>query len=172
MGRHEEALSHLDRARQLKPDDLEVSLRRSAALYALGRLDESAQVCEEAIAAGAPYAAFHAQLAQIRFDQGRYQESLDQAREAVEREPANAKYIGFLGRLSFHLGDYQTAARVLEQALTLDPTSTRDRLYAGRAWALAGSPERALQLLEAEPRGDLQGAPIRQLADSLRRVAR
>jgi tetratricopeptide (TPR) repeat protein len=169
MGRYEEALQHLEEAERLQPGGAEVARFRSMALFALGRREESAAVCEAVIAAGNPHPWFRAQLAQIRLGQGRLDEAREHARMAVEGQPANVEFLGVLGLTEFAAGDYEAAASTLERALRLEPGSSRNRLVAGIALAHSGRPGRALELLEAvETRGTPEEFLIRSLADSLR----
>lgn len=82
---------------------------------------------------------------------GLHEEGVRAAQRAVELEPTNLAYQVYLGRSLQFAGRCPEAEAVLQRVIERDPDFPRPRYYAGTCRYLAGDPEAALALFEAEP---------------------
>lgn len=88
---------------------------------------------------------------QLASQMGLHEESVRAAQRAVELEPTNLTHQAYLGRGLQFAGRCPEAEVVLRRAIERDPRFPRPRYYAGICRYLAGDPEAALALFEAEP---------------------
>ena len=141
------ALSSVEEAMQIDPEDPRV-LRGAFSVYRdAGRIDDAAQVLEEAkrLAPGdANIWAFEAVLLER---EGKQEEALEKMAMAVHREPS---YIAFveLADMSYRAGDLGAARRHLESALSLVPGSYNCLSRLGQMELFFGRLERAAEVYE------------------------
>ena len=82
---------------------------------------------------------------------GRFDDALVQARLALALEPASLLYQLLIARVLVHYGRYDQAIAIMTNIIETDEAFYVARRYRAQAYLLAGSPERALNDLEALP---------------------
>jgi 4-amino-4-deoxy-L-arabinose transferase-like glycosyltransferase len=142
-GSPEEALKRLDAIERAGVRTVAIEQFRSTALLSLGRLEEAASACGEAMRLGPITGWQWARLAEIRAKQGGYAEAQVAIRKALVLEPANLGYLKFLGRVDAILGNFADAAGAFERGLRLAPDDLETRRLAIGAYQRAGDYSRA-----------------------------
>jgi tetratricopeptide (TPR) repeat protein len=114
MGRHDEAFRAWQQVIRLNPEEASGPLGASAALVALGRLDEARAHAE--LAVGRSPAAAHQALATIAVAQRRFEAALGHAEEARKADPTLPLPAYVRGLIEYHQGRYEAALPHLRQA--------------------------------------------------------
>ncbi len=122
LGRHLEALKTLDRARQLRPDDLDLLAVRGSLLRAAGRVEEAIDTHRKVLAKRAsPDAADPLRLGHALRDHGDLDAAREQFEAALALDPTSLPARHEAATCRFRLGDLRGAAEQLDQCLALRP---------------------------------------------------
>nr|WP_246191723.1 winged helix-turn-helix domain-containing protein [Pseudoxanthomonas gei] len=154
-GEHEAAVAAFERAIALNPQLYEAHYYYGRHCYARGRIDEAIDLLEAAhrtqpdefqalvIAVGAAYGAGQAEratrLARL---------SLEAALRQLEIDPENVRAHYFAAGMHLRLGDIEAGRAHVDLALALGPEDYGTLYNTACFHALAGEPERALELME------------------------
>jgi cytochrome c-type biogenesis protein CcmH/NrfG len=148
LGQPRDALAAFERALELEPDHIDALTGRAAALLAVGRRAEAAQV-QERIAHGPGSAGEGAQAGRATppTSADRYLASGERARAAGK---INAAIDAWLSESAEHrvAGHHDAALDACLRALALDSSAPRIHLEIARAWLARGWPDRAAQRLQ------------------------
>jgi tetratricopeptide (TPR) repeat protein len=118
-GRVDEAISHFQKALQIKPDYMEAQVNLGNALLQKGKVDEAITQFQQALQINPGYAAAHNNLGKVLLEKGRVDEAITQYQEALEINPglAAAHYslasaLQQKGRLDEAITQYQEALQI------------------------------------------------------------
>lgn len=124
QGKNQDALAHLRKAYDLKPDDVSVQLPLGKAYLENGRYNDAATLLG-GINAGslpAPQRSALQQMLAIAYDKtGRADESLAALAQAATANPGDARVQFQYGTAALNAGETDAAIRALEKAASLDP---------------------------------------------------
>jgi tetratricopeptide (TPR) repeat protein len=172
QGAFRDALSHLEVAERIRPEDPEVAVLQAAAHQALGQYRLALSACDRASSIGVATAFQHGEIGVVYLRQRRFTQAIQHLAAAVRLEPTHALYLMSLGAARFEVGDYSPAAQDLERALALAPQASQIRLLAARAHWLAGRSRRALDLIESGRQAGASSPALEMLADSVAQGSR
>jgi tetratricopeptide (TPR) repeat protein len=117
-----EAERALRRALELRPG-ADVHANLGATLHALGRFEEAAESCRQALRLDPRNASAHNNLGVALFAHGRREEALAAHRQAVALDPRSLDANFSLGAALFKCGEFAAAREALERTLALDPSA-------------------------------------------------
>jgi tetratricopeptide (TPR) repeat protein len=164
------ALSALERAAQLLPQDAETHSNLGIALLEVRRVDAAIACFRRALAIKPDYAEVHNQLGNALLDLGRLEEAATSYRRALQINPAYPDGHNNLGNALLHLGRFEDAAASYQRALAIKPEYAEVHNNLGNAWQELGrleeavaSHQRALEFKPdfAEAQSNLVGALLR-----------
>lgn len=124
LNRNQDALTHLRKAYDLNPNDVNVQLVLGKAYISNGRYADAAQLLSKIDASklpGAQQAALHQMLAVSYDKSGQADRALGALGNAVKSNPNDAGLQFQYGTAALNAGDTSTAVRALEKAASLDP---------------------------------------------------
>jgi TolB-like protein/tetratricopeptide (TPR) repeat protein len=116
-------------------------------LALLGRLKEAAVEVDIAVTLDPLSSITLTSRALVSMLAGRHEEAHRQYEELLQHDPSFFKAWSALGRLSTQMGDYRQAVQMLEKARSIAGDVPNILGALGQTFALAGQPERALELL-------------------------
>jgi tetratricopeptide (TPR) repeat protein/tRNA A-37 threonylcarbamoyl transferase component Bud32/TolB-like protein len=160
--KNDEALTAMDSMEARRPGGPEVAVQRAGVLNALARYDSAEIVIRAAIRTNLPPSTeqvMHGQLASVLALRGRLGESLQERQRQQELmrrrgQPWNVMAIDIVNAMMLvtQVGDQKSALRILDSAVAANPMSAMpavDRPYVllAQAYALAGAPARATEVL-------------------------
>jgi tetratricopeptide (TPR) repeat protein len=144
LGRQDEALQVLDRAVQLKPDDVELRRNMGNALLKAGRSGEALR-CFQRVVELNPRDADAAYKAGVLLkEEGRLDEALVYLDRSADAQPDHAPVFATRGFVRASLGRYQPAIDDYERAIRLDPEHAHACANLGNVLRALGHPEKAL----------------------------
>ncbi|HSR36479.1 MAG TPA: tetratricopeptide repeat protein, partial [Desulfurivibrionaceae bacterium] len=121
MGRHHEALAHLDLLLTKQPNHVEALFFKGDCLNALGQLDEAITAYSQAVALHPPlYQALY-NIGDIHRRAGRLETAQHLFQRVLQMAPDCADAACALGDLAFRAAAYDKAQKWFQQALTLAP---------------------------------------------------
>lgn len=132
-GRHEEALTHFDRAAAMRPGHPDVLRNRGSALVELGRLNEALADYDASIAARPDHAPTLSDRGLALLELGKEHDALAVLARALTLDPENATYANNLGRALMKLDRTEDALACYLDALTVDPRYVNAKINAGTA---------------------------------------
>jgi Flp pilus assembly protein TadD len=147
-GAGEEALPHILRAAQLRPEDEEMAYNAGNVLAGLRRDDEAKAWFERAIGLNPRFALARTNLGALLIRQGRLGEAIAQLETATSLAPASAVTRLNLAVALARAGRTSEAAARVDEALHLAPGSLEMRTKAVQAFWTMGLRDRALRELE------------------------
>ncbi|HWP83225.1 MAG TPA: protein kinase, partial [Bacteroidota bacterium] len=115
VGRHEAAISEIQRARELDPLSVIINSNVGRILYYARRYDEAESAVRKALEMNANFAEAHANLGLIYLATGRAREAAASLARAAELYPARPEYRSALAEAYVLTGQRQQARRLLEQ---------------------------------------------------------
>ena len=115
MGRHEEALSQAERARELDPLSPIINTWVGLRHYFAGRYDVAIREYEKALQLGTNFAPGHWHLGWALEQAGRYEEAISEAQQAIDISGGNPLYIASLGHAYAKAGDREQARKILQR---------------------------------------------------------
>jgi len=121
LGRYEEAISHLLRARDLQPDFPEIYLHAGHVLDHLGRAEEALNLYDEALLRLPDEALVYFSRGCVLNRLGRYREALDCFARVPANDPQGAAALSGAGSALSGLGRDQEALTAHERAIALNP---------------------------------------------------
>jgi tetratricopeptide (TPR) repeat protein len=120
-GQTEEALSHLEAAAKLKPDDKSIQINRAYALLLLKRAPEAVAAYEAGFRLGPVGPETFLGYAAALVSSGRTQEGMDYFSEYTQQRPQDAAAHFTVGQLLLTAGNRQAAIAYLQRAQALAP---------------------------------------------------
>lgn len=115
------ARAALDRAAQLKPENLFVRQKLAEAYLALGDLPKAAGVYAQMIQANPAIAALRAKLAEIYLRSGENEKAAKELEAIASADPTNPQTHFFLGALALEQKQMDKAVEAFERAILLNP---------------------------------------------------
>jgi tetratricopeptide (TPR) repeat protein len=151
------AVSSLERARALVPDNTDVLLKLSDAYLAAGRQNDAIPVIEALVDAetqggkkrSKQAAVYHQRLAQAYLGQGLQDKGLEHLEAAYKMDIANIPVLASLGQLHYTLENYDKAVKLFRALLLqrLDPSLGMSKAdiywYVGDIFLKQGDPRKA-----------------------------
>ena len=155
QGRPAEAVSSLERALALRPDEPEVHHTMADALLRLGRRDDARAEYARALTVAPGYAPAHNSLGLLLLDEGKATEAIVEFQQAIRLRPDLAAPFYNLGNALVALDRLRDAEPYYERALQIDPDLAQAHnnlanLYAYRQ-NLAGAIEHYEKALALQP---------------------
>ncbi|HEY3166455.1 MAG TPA: tetratricopeptide repeat protein, partial [Candidatus Binatia bacterium] len=105
LGRHDEAIIHAARARELDPLSLITNTREGAVLYFAGRYDQAKARLQKTIELDPTFWVAHLFLGQVHLQKGNYPAALEEFSKAKEFSRGNSEAISMIGYASARAGD-------------------------------------------------------------------
>ncbi len=139
----EEAVTHFNRALQLKPDFSQVYNNLGTALLELGRLDEAKAKYETALRLKPGDAEVHYNLGLVLERLGRPEESIAATRAALKIRPVYAEAQASLGNALQSLGRLDEALAAYREAVRLNPSDSEVHHNLGSALGRLGRMDEA-----------------------------
>ncbi|WP_262692017.1 tetratricopeptide repeat protein [Kordiimonas aestuarii] len=147
-GNSEKAITLLERALEKQPTHIHALLELTAAYLDVGKLEQSEQALDKAVALAANYPVTQFYVAFIQAEKGQ----LEQAQEVLLRSgdlfslypAANRLY----GLVTYRMQKYAVASKFLQQFLNRNPDDREVRLALAESLTKAGFPERSLDVLK------------------------
>jgi tetratricopeptide (TPR) repeat protein len=168
-GRIPEALSVLERARVLDPDDGRVAANQLVAYLRAGDLTRADEAGRRALKGGTSSWWVQYQLGRLYIAEGRYRDACRILAEAVNTNPSNPQVRVTLGLADLAAGLPDQAEAEFDRALVLSPGDVWMRLQIVRYLRHERRLERALAVVRGAPAEILSGSPeLRAIADTLR----
>ncbi|EYF00893.1 tetratricopeptide repeat protein [Chondromyces apiculatus] len=130
------AISALEEARALRPDDQEASLLLSEAFAVSGRRDDARALLGELLAAhknrrSKQLGAVYQRLARLEMREGNAPEALTALARAFENDPQNGALAMELGSLALNRGEQELATRAYRSVTMMKPAADRPGTEAG-----------------------------------------
>jgi len=145
MGEYDTALSYVESAIKLKPDDNEAWYVKGVSLDALGRHEEALKAYDKAIELNPDLAASWTNKGAALDALGRHEEALKAYDKAIELNPDLAASWTNKGVALAALGRYEDALKAYEKAIELNPDSPESWNLRGVALQTLGRHEEALE---------------------------
>ncbi|MCA9223535.1 MAG: tetratricopeptide repeat protein [Planctomycetales bacterium] len=137
VGQSAEAIAHIGRAIQLRPDAADYHLNLASALMADGKPAEAEASCRRCLRIASPHVTAWNVLGNSLVAQSRHDEAFACFERVLQRQPDDAEALCNLGSLRFLRGELAEAERLQRRAVELNP-----RLF--QAWSNLGAILRAL----------------------------
>jgi Flp pilus assembly protein TadD len=154
-GQIDEAISHLEKAIQLQPDDANLHSDLGDTLIRKGQMDEAISQFQEALRLKPNDALFHNNLGLALEDQGQTDEAISQFQEALRLKPNNAISHNNLGLALDKKGQMDEAISQYQEAIRLKPDFVLAHYNLGVALARNGQMDEAIsqfrEALRLEP---------------------
>ena len=149
-GHPPEAITVLEEAEKVLPDDLAIPAARAEWLARAGKSDEAITIYESLVKRE-PDSDAHANnlaylLAENRGDKASLERALALTRNF--KDSGNSGYLDSLGWVHYKLGQYAESAVVLERAVQISPTSPLLQLHLGMALHKSGNVARSQEFLK------------------------
>jgi len=171
QGRFAEAISHFQRAVEIRPDYAEAYYNLGIALDRQGNPVEAMNQYQKALEIKPDYAEAHNNLGILLTKQGRAAEAIEQYQRAIELDPNRVEFYNNMGNLLATRGHLVEATANYQKAVEINPDFAAAHCNLGNALALQskyteaiGHYQRALQLRpdDAMVRQSLDAVLIRQ----------
>ncbi|HEY9011512.1 MAG TPA: tetratricopeptide repeat protein [Devosia sp.] len=162
------ALEFLQRARDLRPKDLDLAEITASTYMQLGQLQEAEKVYLQMVGAEPDRAATHAALGQVRAFMGMFPQSIENWRRAAELDPENAAYAAGVGEALMYSKRYDEALMAFDRSLELDPKRPETWSFKGATLKYMGRRDDAVATLETFldlSKDQFYYAPMRKLAE-------
>ncbi|WP_454732001.1 MULTISPECIES: tetratricopeptide repeat protein [Cupriavidus] len=147
-GRDSLAVSLLERAVSLRPQDAILHLNLGVTYKACGQLELAIACFTRAVTLSPTLAAGHYHIGNIHLISGRLDEAIESFRVAVRLNPGNLAALNGLGETLHSMERCREAMVAFRAALALDPKSLTARLGAGTAMYAMGNYHAAIAQLE------------------------
>ena len=138
-------LEHSRRWTKAQPGEPAAWYSLGVAYFELGRYQEAADACKEALRLKPDLAEAWNTLGAAYSDQGRYQEAVDAYKEALRLKPDYAEAWNNLGNAYSDQGRYQEAIQAYKEALRLKPDNAKAWYNLGAAYTHQGRYQEAIQ---------------------------
>jgi tetratricopeptide (TPR) repeat protein len=164
----EAALTHLQAAFKINPDDLAVGLTLSQLLVAIGKTADAERVLAAMVERSPDQRVVNYQYAQVLTKLGRGDESKQYLEKAVLLDPMFAPAVMELTDIYQKEGEWQKAADALQPLVENDPINVELRRRQAYFFLRAGVPEKAREMFRALADADPNDArSLFYLAESL-----
>jgi len=141
-----EALDHLQRCRQLAPEDEAVLAQLIGAYGNVGEIEQALRLYEEAVSLYPDSIDIPYQWGQVLFRQGRYAEAVDAWKRAAKYDDEYPELHLWMARAYGAQGDLDRARKELVRELQLYPGSREARLALGAYHVQRGDVKQAVRL--------------------------
>jgi Flp pilus assembly protein TadD len=164
-GQFERAVTYLERAHALRPQDLVVRTKLAESFFRIGRGEQALALCEEASALAEPSLRLARLGAHLAQEAGDMAKAIRLYRHILNRESEDWSALNNLGNALSGAGEHVEAVKVLRRAMTLAPDSPPIRVNLGSALLRAERGEEGEAILRDAAR-DFPGdhVPILTLA--------
>jgi Flp pilus assembly protein TadD len=139
----DEAITHYQKALQIKPDYAEAHYNLGIALGQKGRVDKAITEYQKALQINPGYAAAHNNLGATLAQTGELDEAITHFQKALQIKPANVEAHNNLGNAFVQKGNVTEAIAHFQKALQLEPA--QPTIQNNLAWLLATCPEASLR---------------------------
>jgi putative PEP-CTERM system TPR-repeat lipoprotein len=160
-GELDEARTLLEQAVNKMPGNADALILLSAVNVQQGQIDQAESYLKTVIAADPQNARAQSMLIEVRGRQGSTaQDSLAGLQAALQQNPDNPTMLATAGRLSLETGDRDQALGYLAEASRAsDKGDTEAQINIASGYLMAGEVDRALEVLNAMPKGGAPGGP-------------
>ncbi len=148
MGRFDEALLEMAKARNLDPLSLPISTSIGYLLYQSGQYDQAIRQCQKVLEIDAEFPGAHRTLGLIYLKQSMVQESLEELRQAVEYSGGSPLYSAELALAYASAGNRQEAQKILEELQKLSRVRYVPNYSQAIIYAALGDVDQAILSLE------------------------
>lgn len=124
MGRYDDAMAALDKARGQQVDQLKVTLERTAIMRHAGRFNDAAKELKSCANFERISAEYHYQTGRLKDAQGFYDEAMTQYRAAIELEPSHQRALFHLAYDCDLRGDDEDAIEYYQKVTSHSPIYT------------------------------------------------
>ncbi|MBO9516949.1 MAG: sulfotransferase [Porphyrobacter sp.] len=164
-GQFERAVTYLERALALRPQDLVVRTNLAESLFRIGRAEQALALCDEASALAEPSLRLARLGAHLAQEAGDMAKAIRLYRHILNRESEDWSALNNLGNALSGAGEHAEAVKVLRRAMALAPDSPPIRVNLGSALLRAERVEEGEAILRDAAR-DFPGdhVPILTLA--------
>lgn len=149
QGKLEESVRALERALELRPDDVDAMTEKAVIALELRDFDTSMDLLSGVIYRDAGNARAHHEMGRLHRMQGALDEALACQLAAIEYDPGLVEAYCELGWLRNKRGEFNDALEVYERALAIDPENLTVHHNLGLVLGKLEHYERALEILEA-----------------------
>lgn len=161
-------LEYLERARDLRPDNMELAEMTASTYLELNQMQEAEKVYLQMAATDPKRAATYAALGRVYAFMGMLPQSIENWRKASELEPENAAYAAGIGEALMYSARYDEALAAFDHSLELDPKRPETWSFKGATLKYMGRREDAVATLETFldlSKDQFYYAPMRRLAE-------
>jgi serine/threonine protein kinase/Tfp pilus assembly protein PilF len=148
MGRFDEALLEMAKARNLDPLSLPISTSIGYLLYQSGQYDQAIRQCQKVLEIDTEFPGAHRTLGLIYLKQSMVQESLEELRRAVEYSGGSPLYSAELALAYASAGNQQEAQKILEELQELALVKYVPNYSQAIIYAALGEVDQAFLFLE------------------------
>ncbi len=148
MGRFDEALTELERARQLNPFSLSINTSIGYLYYFARQYDQSIAQCQKALQLDPKFHWAHDVAGLAHLQKGEYEEALAQFRQAVVLSPTSVDYKCHLAQAFAHAGFSEDAQKIFQELLQSPETNQVPFHEMSMIHKALGQEENALEFLE------------------------
>jgi TolB-like protein/Flp pilus assembly protein TadD len=148
LGRHQEAIAEMARARELDPVFLLVRALEGMFFHHAGRDDEASARLQSALELDPNFWITHLTLGKVYAHEGKYPEAISELTKAKELSHGNSEAIGSIGYVAALMGDKEKAQAVLRELKTLSNQHYIPPVNVALIYVRLGDKEEALSLLE------------------------
>lgn len=146
-GRHDEAVSLLERATEQSPGDHAMRYRLAEALVSAGRVPDAIEQLRTVISADAKRVQPLRLLGLLQFQQGLFDDAQRVFRSLMDLRPKSSEFVDAFAKCQMARGESRGAIRTIESAITSGVPSDPLTLTLARACFRAGVLDRAESLL-------------------------
>jgi tetratricopeptide (TPR) repeat protein len=146
IGEHAGALTELDRALDVDPENTTLLVNRGALLGAMGRYAAAERDLKRVLRVEPAQAEALFNLGVVMTKKGLWAEAVPHLRRAVELDPARAPAFYYLGEALNHVDDLQGAMTAYQRAAELQPTNSRALYGLGIVYDRLGRPDDAARM--------------------------
>jgi adenylate cyclase len=148
MGRHQEAVSEIKRARRLAPLSLNINVQVARMLFFAREYDEAIEQCRKTLEMDPDYGGAHLFLGKIYKQKGLYREALAELERARELLGDNAEILSMIGYTHAAAGRRTEAEQVLQELDGLSRQRYISPYHAAVIYAGLGEKDKAFGRLE------------------------
>ncbi len=156
QGRYEEALTFLERARRIQPDDVRLLNLLGTVYFKLNRLDEAEQIYEVLVRKNPNVAILHSNLGMIRLKKRDWDGAEVAFLRVLQLDPEHKKAYGYLGLIAEQRGELEQALDYYQKAGVQAPIQRVQAKLRERQQAEAEAPLEQADIVRVEP---LEGRP-------------
>jgi arylsulfatase A-like enzyme/Tfp pilus assembly protein PilF len=147
QGDLDRAVSHLNRAIEVRPDVAKLQHYLGTVLTEQGKFDQAAEHFEKSLQLNPNQFLVHQDLAAVFYKQEKFDRAITHLTEALRLKPDSAKTVRRLGDALAEKGNFKQATKYFQQAVDMNPSDAKNHSKLALALKFQGRYEQAAEQL-------------------------